>query len=398
MKVSMLYMLSLARSSIYGVNPDVPEKKVNWHYIWKCANRQGIVGLLGNAVIKLPEYEQPFNIELWKEACLKTFVCMNKRYFEFENVCREACDAGIKIICMKGIVSKDLYPIPELRTMGDFDIFVTENYNKMKSVMKNRGYSISELFHMPKETKDRGKRINVGFIAVGHGVVWEVFNTLREEFEYNTYNVERRIIDNKIIWRNGLNAMKKEDMLAHMIIHHAKHLEYEGAGIRNILDIVLFLKKNSENIDFDYVIAMCEEQGYKKIAELAFGVAEQYFGIKVGYKYEKHNTEFFLRHMLSGGVFGIHTGDKILNQVSRYRGDQSWIKSVLFPPLEVLKDRYPYLKKKPMLLPVAWAQRLVNGIGEIRKLPFGKIVLGTRKSIMYSVTHKYVLKKLDIKR
>lgn len=38
--------------------------------------------------------------------------------------------------------------------------------------------------------------------------------------------------------------------------------------------------------------------------------------------------------------------------------------AALFPKREYLERRYPYLKKRPYLLPAAWAQRLAHYAGE----------------------------------
>ena len=47
-------------------------------------------------------------------------------------------------------------------------------------------------------------------------------------------------------------------------------------------------------------------------------------------------------------------------------GSHGLLKS-LFPTAQELEGRYPYLKDKPMLLPVAWTDRLVNYYLELAK-------------------------------
>ena len=32
----------------------------------------------------------------------------------------------------------------------------------------------------------------------------------------------------------------------------------------------------------------------------------------------------------------------------------------MFPPIEILEGRYPYLQKHKLLLPIAWGQRIVT--------------------------------------
>ena len=45
-------------------------------------------------------------------------------------------------------------------------------------------------------------------------------------------------------------------------------------------------------------------------------------------------------------------------------GERSSILSSIFPKKEYLERRYPYLKKHPYLLPVAWVQRIAHYAGE----------------------------------
>ena len=45
-------------------------------------------------------------------------------------------------------------------------------------------------------------------------------------------------------------------------------------------------------------------------------------------------------------------------------GEKSGVLRTVFPKHEYLGRRYPYLKKRPYLLPVAWAQRLVHYASE----------------------------------
>lgn len=54
-----------------------------------------------------------------------------------------------------------------------------------------------------------------------------------------------------------------------------------------------------------------------------------------------------------------------LNAVKASRtGEKSSVLRSVFPKREYLQSRYPYLKKRPYLLPVAWAQRIAHYTAE----------------------------------
>jgi hypothetical protein len=52
---------------------------------------------------------------------------------------------SIPVIVLKGLVARDFYPKPELRTMSDADVLVNkEDLNRVKKLLKNLGYIESE--------------------------------------------------------------------------------------------------------------------------------------------------------------------------------------------------------------------------------------------------------------
>ena len=61
----------------------------------------------------------------------------------------------------------------------------------------------------------------------------------------------------------------------------------------------------------------------------------------------------------------LHSSTVTLNAVKTSRtGEKSAVLRTVFPKREYLERRYPYLKKHPYLLPVAWAQRLAHYASE----------------------------------
>ena len=60
-----------------------------------------------------------------------------------------------------------------------------------------------------------------------------------------------------------------------------------------------------------------------------------------------------------------HSSTVTLNAVKASRaGEKSSVLRTVFPKREYLERNYPYLKKRPYLLPVAWAQRLAHYASE----------------------------------
>lgn len=111
------------------------------------------------------------------------------------------------------------------------------------------------------------------------------------------------------------------------------------------------------------------------------------------------DVEALLHDSLCGGVYGsndltcLHSSTVTLNAVKASRtGEKSSVLRTLFPKREYLERRYPYLKKRPYLLLVAWAQRLAHYAGE-KKSGAGNSASG---SIKLAKERIELMKRYDI--
>ena len=158
---------------------------------------------------------------------------------------------GITPICLKGCVIKTLYPVPELRTMGDFDILVNkEDLKKIKQLFSEAGYNI--------------KKDYAGIVCNKNNIIWEIFTSIHAEFKINTEYWNHMFIENKVKI-NGICCPCITLFFIHLIVHTGKHYMGRGTGIRNLCDISLFLNKYKKDIDFDFVEKVCKEQKYYKL-------------------------------------------------------------------------------------------------------------------------------------
>jgi hypothetical protein len=73
--------------------------------------------------------------------------------------------------------------------------------------------------------------------------------------------------------------------------------------------------------------------------------------------------------MLRGGIYGysersrMHSSNMTLNAVSAdKKGKHSGgnILRTIFPPVRNMEGKFPYLRRMPFLLPVAWASRIIG--------------------------------------
>jgi hypothetical protein len=188
--------------------------------------------------------------------------------------------------------------------------------------------------------------------------------------------------------------------LAYSVIHAAKHFTREGCGIRNLFDVVVLLQKR-ENIDFNIIEKICKSQGYEKILYYMITVAENWYGVKIDsniHRMDIDKTEKFLEYLLSGGVFGKSTeGNILITQVVKREGhDVNAFRRIFFPPRKMMWHKYQYLKKSPLLLPVAWVHRFITAVF-VKKYSVVSMITGINESIDYGKDREKWLNELDIK-
>ena len=382
MNYNDIYLMKLLKASIYDVAIDPPEKSVDCQYIYNKSVEQNISGLVYNA-IKKSNIIIDNNIEkMWKDSMMSSFIFAVKQSAEFNKIINFILSENINFSVLKGCILRNFYPVPELRTMGDFDILVKkESIQTLRQIFTNNGYNI--------------KNDYVGIICEKNNIVWEIFYSLEEEFKENT-NYWDAMFMKENICINNLSCPSETLFFIHLIVHTGKHLISEGAGIRNLCDIALFLNKYEKKIDFDVVEMACKEQGYYKIyCHLINAVAEWFDADIYNINIPKTNTEKFIEYMLLNGIFGKH-GNTVFSQLTKVENkDDSIGKKLFFPSVNALKHRYKYLNNYPYLLPVAWIHRFFSAIFK-RKFSVSRMSKDVRSALKYSETREKWLKELNL--
>ena len=387
MKYDDRYIVELSRAAIFDDTPFVPEESLDWEYIYNKSIEQNITGLIASVIPKVPQNKQPKDFQKWQSSLFKTISIMGRRNAEFERILRELKNNSVAPLCLKGIVVKDIYPTPELRTMGDFDILIEkEERDICESTFDNMGYKLTK---------------NTLFFEVDKGFVHgEVFFSLEDDFRKRPWLWDKELKQN-VGFENGKKTLLPTYEFAYSIIHTAKHLVREGCGIRNLLDAVLLLKHKSNEIDMNVVERICKSQAYERILYFIITAAEIYYDVKIRsniIRISQNETEVFVDYLLQYGIFGKEIeGNVLAQQVVRREGnDVSPLRRIFFPPKEMIWHRYQYVKKSSLLLPVAWIHRFITAVF-VKKYSISSMLDGIDKSLEYGYEHDVWMEKLQIK-
>lgn len=349
------YLIHLLSCAIRNKAPEPPAEDVSWNKIREIADKQKILPLLFEAVRRLEKKYQP-DEELMKCWEKETLSCTLFYAFQMQHIfslLKKAEEKEIDMLLLKGIVLRDMYPVPELRTMSDVDIIIKpEQLELVKDLFFSNGYEIiSEnagptIYHKKEVLK------------------FEVFHVIPSGLK----SAKGTEID---IWSGSLKTKGEhifmpspENMLLHSITHLMKHLRTRGSGIRNLADIVLLLEKSE--LDMSYVWEQIKILEAEKIFKGILFAAKKYFECEIQEDFFDIDEEYIdrlMEYMLMTSIYGEMENAYILDARTAEGNVWARIKNYIvkmFPPTSKLADRYGYAKKNRWLLPVAWLHRIYN--------------------------------------
>jgi len=183
----------------------------------------------------------------------------------------------------------------------------------------------------------------------------------------------------KIMCADGteISALSYDDGLLYTAIHLIKHFLGKGIGIRHFSDVLLYINKHRNEIDLDKFVNSLKNNKFYKLFNMC---------VKVGIKYLGFDAELFkpyfevtinqdeeqkiakiMKDIFNGGAFGKDNETDfiaILNQKKlgeKYNKHNKKKQIKRFAGLfsyGYMLSSYPWLKKYPFLLPVAWVKKI----------------------------------------
>ena len=256
---------------------------------------------------------------------------------------------GVKFQFLKGTILKKVYPSPEMREMSDIDVMIYDpSLDKAEEVVKKLGYElVGSVKHHVIYKKDP-------FIVLE--VHWSLYDKNVDRSQYLYFNDSSRAVP--VEGKKYSYEYTKEDFYVYMIAHIGKHFYENGCGIRNLLDIYIYIEKYKNILDRKRI-----REGLETCGLLSF---ERYMrSLAYIWLEKKEADEFFASlfdYMLGCGIYG--KGENgIWGQLAKQATENDNLrKKYYFPDAGYMKENYPWLEGKEFLLPVAWGIRAAKGI------------------------------------
>lgn len=360
--------LHIAKAAISG--GDLPAEKVDWPAIFTLANQQKLLPILFEAVRKMPAAEE--NVALFavtKQQVIGQVLNQTMRSAEFSDLYHKLRSAGPHPIVVKGQLCSRLYPQTDHRISADDDLLIPDG-----EFMACHEQLLTNGLTTDTPADELASADEVSYTKKGSPLYIELHRHLFDSAEDSHDELNHFFADLNPVETDGLLAMPPHEHLLYLLLHAYKHFVRSGIGLRQFCDIGLWAREYHAEIDWRRLHDQCVSVHAATFAAAAFRIARDYLGIDFDLPMPwdaSIDVEPLLHDTLCGGVYGsndltrLHSSTVTLNAVKASRtGEKSSVLRTVFPKREYLERRYPYLKKRPYLLPVAWAQRIAHYASE----------------------------------
>lgn len=361
-------IIDLLNSSIHDTKPKLDySKNIDWDKIIEESNAHSVTGLLYPALKKYDNSKLDIDVlNSLKKSTFISAVQQSKHIKETAKILELFNKNNIPVIVLKGLVIRNYYPMPDLRTMCDSDVIIhKEDLEKVRTLLLNEGF---------REEEDAGHHIAFFKFGFNLEVHWtlanETFRKGQECFQEHIWNDARKIQVDGV----DTLALSLEDQALHFCAHMASHMAISGFGVRQLADLVLLVEHEGKNINWNNFIEKAKKSGLYKFSLGMFKVCNYLFNMEIPKELNDGNNDeevikLVVDDIFTGGVYGQRDlsftfraqvgydieDDSTFSMIKRYI-------EIILPPPSKLSDRYVYAKKHKILLPVAWIHHIWVGL------------------------------------
>lgn len=309
----------------------------------------------------------PAVLRHYRLCAMQMVVLQTRKSAAFPALLSALREAGVEPLVVKGTVCRRLYPNPDHRMSADEDVLIPPEQFALCHGVMNR-------FGLTTQDSDSDS-YELSYSAPGNPLYIEIHRSLfaGDGASYGNWNRHFPGVRSRAVEIDGVPTLHPTDHMLYLLMHAFKHFLHSGFGLRQVCDMILFANSFGSRIDWDYVLEHCRMIRAEVFAAGLFRIGWRYMGFdleKSRYPLQWQaiyvEEEALLEDILAAGVYGsadenrLHSSSLTLNAVnSQTKGGAGLLKAV-FPSARELEGRYPYLKNKPLLLPVAWTERLLK--------------------------------------
>lgn len=406
---SQKHIVTMLNAAIRKENAEISDyKDINWSELINEADEHKVTPLIYSSINKTDIIStiDKDTLNILKRKVFNSSVGQSRHIKTVASVLDSFNKADISVIVLKGLVVREYYPMPDLRTMCDADVLVhEEDLDKVSALMISLGYTKT------KEKDDHGAHIVFHKGSSVFEVHWTLIN---DRFFKGDKSFEKKLWDDAMeVEVGGVKtlSLSLEDLAVHLCTHMAVHLAYSGFGVRQLTDLVVLVEKEGKQIDWVSFIDKTKESGVYKFSIAIFTICNKLFNMEIPKEISKEPKikekyiDQLIQDIFDSGVHGKKDKDRVFaNEFAFDQGEGAADGSMsifkkfmklLFPPVSQMSDKYNYAKKFIVLAPVAWIHHLIEGLIN-KDYSFNSKMKMATSTVSVANKRNKLLKELDL--
>ena len=357
--LSLRYIGKVLRTMQYGdALPALPDG-LTWRNIYTVSKDHSLASTIWYFVADLVEADCADTdrelLEYWERERSIAFAQNFVQTAEFAYLTDAFTKQGIKFLPLKGFIFKKMWRKPEYRTMADIDVYVgDEGMDAVNKKLVEIGYKLDHKCSV-HDSYAKPPYLNI-----------EVHRYLREG-SCDSFDSWHAREDNPYWYEMG-----EVDFMIFNVAHIYKHYRHGGCGARALFDLQLLIESNPSIVNDPRLIERLKAEDMLGFYYDVLHLMHFWYGDATVKSYAS-NTDLLLDgvpsdrlcemeyYIATGGAYGSDS-----NRVEYDRKRQSRVQYYFkrfFLPYNSMCQIYPWLKKVPVLLPVAYLLRLFKSIG-----------------------------------
>ena len=276
-------------------------------------------------------------------------------------------EQGIAYSVLKGASSAYYYPNTLTRAMGDVDFYVDpSDVERVSEIFRREGFTVEDYdrenpakYHVGLRKEDIHMEMHYRFPGLPDQAVGRSILSYLEGIRENAALIETRTVTCMIPSRLHHGMI--------MLMHLQHHLLCEGIGLRHLCDWAVFVNTFSEEEVERELRTPLEVVGLWRFARMLSLASALYIGLPLQSWMRESQEEDEIAHalmadILQGGNFGIKDRRRSFEGVfisDRKNGVQKGrLRQALSLVNQYSRERWPVMRKYPILLPFGWISRL----------------------------------------
>ena len=256
-------LLELLKASLFNKSSNI-SSNANWDKIFELAKAQCIVSLVAPIVPGVHRDE-------WMNLSLQNKAHYMQMLYEQNYLVSLFMTNHIPFVIIKGTAAAIYFPSPSMRTFGDIDIYVSEEYlNSSLDLLSSNGYVLFSNNYRQFEFMKNGMdfELHSRFSSKNYNDIEHILlNGMNNAIEYK---IDNYVFPGLPTYENGLV------LLGHIM----QHLKASGIGLRQIIDWMMFVHQELDDSAWNnHFRDLTREAGLEKLAITVTYMCKKWLGL-----------------------------------------------------------------------------------------------------------------------